>query len=238
MGNERFAREFLEMTNKKAVVLLSGGIDSATALYIAKKKGFAPEALIFDYGQRHKKEVGFAKRIAGKARTPYKIIKLAFPWKGSSLLDRKMRIPGRRSFAEIAKGIPSTYVPARNLIFLSMALSFAESINAGAIFIGAHTEDYSGYPDCRKEFFDIFKKLIAKGTKDGKRIKLYAPLIGKNKKEIVKKGIRLRVPFALTWSCYEGGKRPCGICDSCLFRSRAFKELGIKDPYYEKSKNI
>ncbi|UCD55082.1 MAG: 7-cyano-7-deazaguanine synthase QueC [Candidatus Omnitrophota bacterium] len=220
--------------NKKAIVLLSGGIDSAVTLYLAKKKGFCPTALIFDYGQRHRKEIGFARRIAGKARSPYRIIKLSFPWKGSSLLDRKMHIP-KRPFNNIKKGIPSTYVPGRNLIFLSIATSFAETIKGDAIFIGAHTQDFSGYPDCRKTFFDIFKKVITKGTKDGKRIKIYTPLLNKNKKEIIKIGLRLKVPFKFTWSCYEGSRNPCDSCDSCLFRKKAFEELGVKDPYHEKS---
>lgn len=220
---------------KKAIVLLSGGIDSAVTLYLARRGGFRPTALIFDYGQRHKKEIGFAKRIAKKARTPYKVIKLSFPRKGSSLLDRKAHIPSQRSFGEIKKGIPSTYVPARNLIFLSIATSFAESVRGESVFIGAHTQDFSGYPDCRKAFFDIFKKAITEGTKYGKRIKIRAPLIEKSKKEIVKIGLRLKVPFKLTWSCYKGGKRPCGACDSCFFRKRAFEELGVTDPYYEKS---
>ncbi|MFC1576501.1 7-cyano-7-deazaguanine synthase QueC [Candidatus Omnitrophota bacterium] len=215
---------------KKAIVLLSGGIDSATTLYIARKKGFTPLALIFDYGQRHKKEIFLAKRLAKKARTPYKIIKLPFPGKASSLLDKGDPVPTGRSFKEIKKGIPSTYVPARNLIFLSIATSLAESIRASAIFIGAHRQDYSGYPDCRKEFFNKFKSVIASGTRDGKRIKIYTPLIDKRKKEIIKKGLDLKVPFRLTWSCYKGGKKPCGSCDSCLFRARAFRELGIKDP--------
>jgi len=219
---------------KKAIVLLSGGIDSAVTLYLAKKKGFHPTALIFDYGQRHRKEINFAKRIAKKAHSPYKIIKLSFPWKGSSLLDKKMRIP-KRSFSDIKRGIPSTYVPGRNLIFLSIATSFAETIKGQALFIGAHTQDFSGYPDCRKAFFDIFKKVIAKGTKNGKHIKVYSPLLDRNKKEIIKIGLRLKVPFEFTWSCYKGGMHPCGVCDSCLFRMRAFKKLGIRDPYYEKS---
>lgn len=223
---------------KKAVVLLSGGIDSAATLFIAKKKGFHPEALIFDYGQRHKKEISSAKRIAKKAGCPYKIIKLSFPWKGSSLLDTSLPVPARRSFARIARGIPSTYVPARNLIFLSIAASFAESIKAKAIFIGVHTEDYPGYPDCRKPFFDIFTKLVKIGTKEGKYIKLYTPLINKSKKEIIKKGLELKVPFGFTWSCYEGGVSPCGVCDSCRFRKKAFSELGMGDPYYERGKNI
>lgn len=220
---------------KKAIVLLSGGIDSATALYAAKEKGFHPFSLIFDYGQKHKKEIIFAKRIAKHARSPYRVVKVPFPPKGSSLLDKKKNIPGGRALSRIKKGIPTTYVPARNLIFLSIATSFAESMKADAIFIGAHTEDYSGYPDCRKAFFGLFKKTIASGTKSGKRIKICTPLIGKKKSEIIKMGLRLNVPLKFTWSCYKGTRRPCGACESCLFRARGFKELGIDDPYYERS---
>ena len=221
--------------NKKAVILLSGGIDSATTLYLAKKRGFKAFALIFDYGQRHKKEIFAAKKIAKKAKIPYKLVKLSFPWKGSSLLDKNVKLPTKRSLKEINKSIPSTYVPSRNIIFLSIAASFAESINASAIFIGAHTEDYSGYPDCRKSFFDAFKKAIKKGTKAGTKIKLYTPLIDKNKKEIIRLGRTLNVPFRFTWSCYNGLNKPCGVCDSCFFRKKAFKELNIKDPYCERS---
>ena len=220
---------------RKALVLLSGGIDSATALYIARDKGFRTLALIFDYGQRHKKEIDFAKRIARAARSPYRVLKASFPGRGSSILDKKEKIPVLRSFKRIKKGIPSTYVPARNLVFLALAVSFAESIKARAIFIGAHTDDYSGYPDCRKKFFDAFKRSVAAGTKDGRNIKIYTPLIGKNKKAIIREGMRLGVPFGSTWSCYTGGKAPCGVCDSCYFRKKAFKDLGIEDPYYEKS---
>lgn len=217
---------------KKCIVLLSGGIDSATMLYASKKNGFKPHALIFDYGQKHKKEILFAKRLAKKSCTPFKIVKLPFPWKGSSLLDGKMPIPVGRSVTEIKKRIPSTYVPARNMIFLSIAASFAESIKAKAIFIGAHTEDYSGYPDCRKEFFDLFNKVVARGTKIGSKLKIYAPFVYMKKSKIIKTGLKLGVPFGLTWSCYKGGKAPCGRCESCFFRIKAFKELGKKDPCY------
>jgi len=220
---------------KKAVVLLSGGIDSAVTLYLARERGFRPTALIFDYGQRHRKEIIAAKRIAKKARARQKIVKFDFPLASSALLDKKKRLPANRSFSEIKKGVPSTYVPARNLIFLSIAASFAESQRAHAVFIGAHSEDYSGYPDCRRGFFDAFQKAVARGTKASSRIRIYAPLVDKNKKEIIKTGLRLGVPFRLTWSCYAGGKAPCHRCDSCLFRERAFRELGVSDPYYEKS---
>ncbi len=219
----------------KAIVLLSGGIDSAVALAIAKKKGFFTEALVLDYGQRHKKEIKSALRIAKSMGSRCTVLKFIFPWKNSSLLDKNKKIPKSRSFKKIALSIPSTYVPARNLIFLSLALSFAESEKAKAIFIGAHSEDYSGYPDCRKEFFDSFKKTAYVGTKYGKNIQIHTPLLGMNKKEIINFGIRLKVPLQFTWSCYMGDKKPCLACDSCLFRARAFGELGLKDPAYAAS---
>ncbi|GAF86760.1 unnamed protein product, partial [marine sediment metagenome] len=197
--------------SRKAILLLSGGIDSATTLFLAKKRGFKPLALIFDYGQRHKKEIKYAKRLAKFAHCPYKVLKLSLPKKGSSLTCVSEKIPSGRSLKQINRGIPSTYVPSRNLIFLSLALSYAESEKAKAIFIGAHTEDFSGYPDCRKTFFNEFKKVIKCGTKHGSSIKVYTPLIAKNKKEIVKTGLRLGVPFELTWSCYKGGDVPCGV---------------------------
>jgi len=217
---------------KKGVVLLSGGIDSATTLFLAKEKGYNPRALIFNYGQKNKKEVGCAKKIAKKTRTPYTVIKLPFSWKGSALLDSHIKIPSGRSLKEIGENIPSTYVPARNLVFLSVAASLAESVKAEGIFIGAHAEDYSGYPDCTKEFFESFRKTLIRGTKEGRRIKIYTPLLKKDKTAIVKIGLRLGVPFEDTWSCYEGGKRPCGSCDSCIFRKNAFKRIGIPDPYF------
>jgi len=210
----------------KAVVLLSGGLDSATTLYFARKR-YRCSCLIFDYGQRHRKEILCAQAIARKAGCVFQIIKIALPWKGSALLDKKVKIPMSSS------GIPSTYVPARNIIFLSFALSCAESTGARAIFIGAHTQDYSGYPDCRPEFYRAFESVIAKGTKAGiqkKGILIHTPLIGLNKAEIIKLGRRLGVPFGLTWSCYHGGNFPCGQCDSCYYRAKGFKDAGVKDP--------
>jgi len=210
---------------KKAVVLLSGGIDSSTALYIAKKKGYKCFPLIFDYGQRQNREISSAKTISRRAGLPYTLLKINLPWKGSSLIDECIDIPRKRK-----KGIPSTYVPARNTIMLSFALSFAESTKASGIFIGAHTEDYSGYPDCKPNYFKAFEKVKNLGTKDGKKIKIVTPLINKTKAEIIKIGKELGVPYDLTWSCYKGGKKPCGVCDSCYYRARGFRDAGLKDP--------
>ena len=220
---------------KKAVVLLSGGLDSAVTLYLAQKKGFYPFVLIFDYGQRHKKEVLAAKKIARAAGCPTQVLKINFPWKGSALLDEKIKIPrsANSRTREPANDIPSTYVPARNIVFLSFALSYAEAIQAEAIFIGAHAQDYSGYPDCRPRFFEAFRKVVALGTKSGvekKGAKVYTPLLNKSKARIIRLGKQLGVPFQLTWSCYRGGFRPCGKCDSCYFRAKGFREAGLKDP--------
>lgn len=215
------------MANKKAVVLLSGGLDSATTLFLAKRRGFDCSGLIFDYGQRHRREIESAKAIAHSANCNYRIIKIDFPWKGSSLLEKKGRISRGRG------KIPSTYVPGRNIIFLSFALSFAEAIGACAIFIGAHSHDFSGYPDCRPQFYQAFSKVITSGTKAGaekRKIKVITPLINKGKAQIIRLGAKLGIPFRLTWSCYEGAKRPCGKCDSCYFRAKGFKEAGLTDP--------
>ena len=209
----------------KAIVLLSGGVDSATALFIAKKKGYKCFPLIFDYHQRQRREIDSAKRIARKAKCNYTLLKIALPWKGSALLDDKIKVPEKR-----VKGIPPTYVPARNTIMFSYGLSFAEAVGAKAIFIGAHTEDYSGYPDCRPNYFKALDKVKNLGTNNGRSIKLERPLINKTKSEIVKLGRKLGVPFHLTWSCYNNGKRPCGVCDSCFYRAKGFKEAEIKDP--------
>jgi len=208
---------------KQAVVLLSGGLDSAVALHYAKVKGYKCHCLIFDYGQRHKKEVLQAQKIAKAAACAYKTLKIDFPWKGSALLDKKIKVPER-----ITRGIPVTYVPARNIIFLSFALSFAETLKARAIFIGAHSQDYSGYPDCRPEFFAAFHRMTEVGIL--KAAGILAPLLRKNKSQIILMGQKLGVPFGLTWSCYRGGKQPCGKCDSCRYRAKGFKEAGAVDP--------
>jgi len=220
------------MKTKKAVVLVSGGLDSATTLYYAKNKGMECFCLIFDYGQRHKKEIQKAIRLAKIAGCPFKVIKISFPWKGSSLLDKAVPLPKSRPFKKIAKEIPSTYVPSRNIIFLSFAASYAEAIGANAIFIGANSLDYSGYPDCRPEFFKVFQAVLKKGTKTGTQnrpIKICTPLIQKTKAQIIHLGLKLKVPYQMTWSCYAGGKKPCGKCDSCLIRAKGFRQVGTKD---------
>ena len=212
---------------KKGVILLSGGIDSATTLYFAKSKGFELTALIFDYNQRHKKEIECAKRIARLNKIKYHLIRCNFAWTQSSLTSKKIKVPFRRNLKN--KKIPLTYVSGLNIIFLSYAFSLAESIGAKSIFIGAHIEDYSGYPDCRPLFLQRFSQAANSGLKQGD-IRVISPLIKKNKTAIVKMGLKLNVPFKYTWSCYQGGKRPCLKCDSCRFRISAFKSLGLEDP--------
>ncbi len=220
----------MKISKQRAIILLSGGLDSAVTLYIAKHRGFDCHCLIFDYGQRHHKEIERAKKIAARAGCGYTLLKISLPWKGSLLLGSRKRLP--RASHGGSSAIPPTYVPGRNIIFLSFALSYAEAIGARAIFIGAHSQDYSGYPDCRPEFFKAFCAMARKGTKSGvenKKIVIEAPLLNKGKAEIIKIGARLKVPFVLTWSCYQGGKKPCGKCASCYFRAKGFKEAGIKE---------
>jgi len=214
---------------KKAVVLLSGGLDSSTVLFMAKAGGFTPHALIFDYGQRHRREIESAKKIARFAKCKYTVIKINLPWKCSALLDRKIPL---RKVARVG-GIPATYVPSRNLIFLSFAASYAEAIKADAIFIGANQIDFSGYPDCRRVFLKALEKTLEVGTKRGVRgkpLKIIAPLLDKGKSEIIKTGLRLGVPYEMTFSCYRGTRLSCGRCDSCRLRAKGFRKLGIKDP--------
>jgi 7-cyano-7-deazaguanine synthase len=215
----------------KAVVLLSGGLDSATVLFYVRSKGYDAHCLIFTYGQRHSRETKQAIAIASSSGSTYDVLNITLPWKGSSLLDKKAVIPHNAIIDP--KEIPSTYVPGRNTVFLSFALSCAEAIGARKIFIGANAVDYSGYPDCRPEYFAVFSKMAGLGTKagiKGRPIKIEAPLLHKSKADIVKLGLKLGVPFEMTWSCYKGGKRPCGKCDSCILRSKGFNQAGIKDP--------
>jgi len=211
---------------KKGVILLSGGLDSAVTLYCAKSQGYKLQALIFNYNQRHKKEVEFAKKIARLNKIEYRVIKIDLTWARSSLTNKKIAVPFNRKPGGL--NIPVTYVSGRNIIFLSYAFSLAESIGAKKVFIGAHIQDYSGYPDCRPEFLRKFALAVNLGIKN-KGIKLAAPLLNKNKKNIIKLGLKLGVPFQHTWSCYSGGNKPCGKCDSCKFRVEAFEKLEIKD---------
>jgi len=217
---------------------LSGGLDSAVTLYYAKNAGYKCLCLGFDYGQRHLRELECAKELCRRAKAEFQLIKFAMPWKGSALLDKKIGVTshlpaGRQARSQVTSKIPNTYVSARNIIFLSFALSCAETVKAEKIFIGAHSQDYSGYPDCRPEFYRSFAKVVKSGTKAGvenKPVAVETPLLYKFKSDIIKMGIRLRVPFELTWSCYKGGKRPCNECDSCAYRKKGFKEAGIADP--------
>ena len=217
----------------KALVLLSGGLDSSTTLGIANEENDEIFALTFKYGQKHDKEIQCAKELADYYSVKEHIVidaQLEKIAKSSLINDDDIPISDEE---EIGDTIPTTYVPARNIIFLSYALSYAESIDAGKIYIGATAVDYSGYPDCRPDFFKAFNKMAKKGTKrgiQGKKIDIKTPLIDKSKSEIIKKGDELSVPFQKTWSCYQGGIKACGKCDSCKLRLKGFMEAGLEDP--------
>jgi 7-cyano-7-deazaguanine synthase len=189
------------------------------------------EALIFDYGQKAAREIECAVKLAESGGCRYKVLRTELPWKGSALLDEEQDIPS--SGDSEGGGIPGTYVPARNIIFLSYGLSYAEAASAGSVYIGAHQLDYSNYPDCREEFFRSFQKAADRGTRagvEGAPIKIRTPVLNSTKKEIILKGAELGVPFEHTWSCYRGGRKPCGGCESCIFRLKAFRDAGIADP--------
>ena len=220
---------------KKAVVLLSGGLDSSTCMAIAKDEGYEIYALSFDYGQRHSRELESAKAIARHfGAKEHKILRIDLRQiGGSALTDDSIDVPENRDEEHMADEIPVTYVPARNTILLSFALAYAEVIDADAIYIGANALDYSGYPDCRPEYYKAFEEVGRLGTKrgvEGKPIEIKYPLINMSKAEIIRTGMRLGVPYELTWSCYKGGEKACGVCDSCKLRIKGFKEAGYKDP--------
>lgn len=218
----------------KAVVLLSGGLDSTTALYAARRDGYEPVCLSIHYGQLHERELASAKKIAASLRLEHWIVPISLPWGGSALTDSQITLPKGRNEKEMSGEIPVTYVPARNSIFLSLAASLAETKGAEAIYFGANALDCSGYPDCRPEFIEAFEEMILRGTKagvqEGRTLRVAAPLLRLSKAEIVCLGRELGVPFELTWSCYEGKELPCGECDSCLLRAKGFREAGVEDP--------
>ena len=221
----------------KAVVLLSGGLDSATTLAIAKREGYACHALSFAYGQRHARELESAKKVAASlGAAEHLILTLDLRPIGGSALTADIAVPKGRSAEEIGRGIPVTYVPARNTIFLAHALAWAEVLGSEDLFFGANVLDHSGYPDCRREYIEAFERLANLATKAGvegkNRFKIHTPLIRMTKAEIIKRGHALGVDLGLTWSCYEpmADGRACGLCDSCLLRKKGFAEAGLADP--------
>jgi len=224
-----------EAVLKKAVVLISGGLDSATTAAIAKFEGYEIYALSFDYGQRHAREIESARAVAESLRAADHLT-ISFDMRkiGASALTADIDVPVDRGDDEISSGIPITYVPARNTIFLAFALSYAESIGAEDIFVGVNQIDYSGYPDCRSEFIAAFENLANLATKAGvegkSRFRIRTPLIRLTKAEIIGRGLELGVDYSLTWSCYQGGQRACGRCDSCKLRLAGFADAGARDP--------
>lgn len=220
----------------KAVILLSGGVDSTTTLAIAIARGFEAHVITFDYGQRHAVELDAAKRVADAMGIRERLIlQVNLNEIGASALTANMEAPKDRSVEEMDAEIPVTYVPARNTVFLSLALAWSEALEARDIFIGVNALDYSGYPDCRPEFIEAFTTVANLGTKagvQGKDIKIHTPLIALTKAQIIMEGLKLGVDYSLTHSCYDPMENgaPCKRCDSCLLRSKGFQEAGIRDP--------
>jgi len=226
---------------KKAVVLLSGGLDSTTALAVAKVQGYQPYALSFRYGQRHLAELDAASRVAKTLGVKEHLIaQIDLRRFGGSALTSDLQVPKGRAAAAMAEAIPVTYVPARNTVFLSFALAWAEVLGASDIFIGVNALDYSGYPDCRPEYIQAYEQMANLATKaavEGRqKLRIHAPLIRLSKGEIIRKGLELGVDYALTSSCYDPSPvgQPCGQCDSCLLRAKGFAEVGIADPLLQK----
>jgi 7-cyano-7-deazaguanine synthase len=221
---------------RRAVILLSGGLDSATCLAVARAAGRECHAISFDYGQRHRGELVRARRVAAAlGAASHRVVKLDLAaFGGSALTDRSIAIPKGRSVARMAKEIPVTYVPARNLVMLSVATALAETLGATELYIGANAIDYSGYPDCRPPFLRAFERVARAGTKagvEGRHLKICAPLLRLGKASIIRLGTRLGVPYRITQSCYDPVRgRACGRCDSCLLRKRGFEEARIADP--------
>jgi 7-cyano-7-deazaguanine synthase len=217
--------------------LLSGGVDSTTTLAIAQREGFEPYAMSFRYGQRHKIEVDRAKALAALMGVPrHIVVDIDLRAFGGSALTADIEVPKDRPLAEMSHGIPVTYVPARNTIFLSYALAWSEPLGASDLFIGVNALDYSGYPDCRPEYIQAFERMANLATKAGvegcQALKIHTPLIKMTKAEIIATGLRLGIDYGATTSCYDPGFKgePCGRCDSCLLRAKGFAEVGVNDP--------
>ena len=220
-----------------AVILLSGGLDSTTVLAIAQAQGFAPHALSFRYGQRHEQELQAAEAVVTRMGVQRHVVAtIDLREFGGSALTADIAVPKGRSGEEMSQGIPVTYVPARNTVFLSFALAWAETLGASDIFVGVNALDYSGYPDCRPEYIAAFEAMAHLATKAGvegsQRLKVHAPLMHWNKARIIQEGLALGVDYALTSSCYDPAEngRPCGACDACLLRAKGFAEAGLADP--------
>ena len=221
---------------RRAVVLLSGGLDSATCLAVARARGFEAHALSVDYGQRHRGELGRARELARALRAKsHRVVRVDLSaFGGSALTDRAIAVPKDRRPRAGRAAVPVTYVPARNTVLLGLALAWAETLGAGDVFIGVNAVDYSGYPDCRPAFLRAFERLARLATRagvQGRRLRLHAPLLRRSKADIVRLGTRLGVPHALTLSCYDPVRgRACGRCDACLLRRRGFEEARLPDP--------
>jgi 7-cyano-7-deazaguanine synthase len=225
------------MSGKNAVVLLSGGLDSSTVLAIASSEGYTPYALSFSYGQRHLAELDAARRVAALAGVAGHVVaEIDLRVFGGSALTADIAVPKGRSEGELGAGIPITYVPARNTIFLSFALAYAETLAASDIFVGVNALDYSGYPDCRPEYIESFERMANLATKAGvegtQRLVIHAPLMQLTKEGIIRRGLALGVDYSLTTSCYDPDERgrACGACDACQLRLRGFAAVGMADP--------
>lgn len=224
-------------TYKKAVVLLSGGLDSTTTLAIAKSQGFVPHAMTFRYGQRHEAEIEAARRVASRFKVAeHVVVEIDLRLFGGSALTSDIAVPKGRSVSEMGHGIPVTYVPARNTIFLSFALAWAESLHSQDIFIGVNALDYSGYPDCRPEYIEAYQRMANLATKEGvegrQSLTIHTPLIHLSKAAIIQRGLELGVDYGVTSTCYDpdGEGQACGACDACLLRLKGFAENGLRDP--------
>jgi len=233
----------MKQNNPKAVVLLSGGLDSTTTLAIAKSEGFETYALTFRYGQRHALEIDAARRVAAEVGVgQHVIVDIDLRLFGGSALTAEISVPKGRSLAEMGEGIPITYVPARNTIFLSFALAWAEVLEANDIFLGVNALDYSGYPDCRPEYIHAYEQMANLATKAGvegrQQLTIHTPLIALSKAQIIQRGLALGVDYSLTLSCYDPSPAgaSCGRCDACLLRLKGFAESGLRDPiaYWQK----